>query len=38
MTFPQDVGDVDAMVGYGDGGVLSVAVEEKMQGSVQVTN
>lgn len=36
VTFPPDVGDVAAMVGYGDGGVLSVAVEEKTQGSVQV--
>ena len=37
MTFPDDVGDVAAMVGYGDGGVLSVTVLEKIQGSVQVT-
>lgn len=36
VTFPRDVGDVAAMVGYGDGGVLSVTVEEKTQGSVQV--
>lgn len=37
VTFPPDLGDVAAMVGYGDGGVLSVTVEEKIQGSVQVT-
>lgn len=36
VTFPQDLGDVATLVGYGDGGVLSVAVAEETRGSVQV--
>lgn len=36
VKFPADLGDVATMVGYGNGGVLSVTVEEKVQGSVQV--
>lgn len=38
VKFPADLGDVAAIVGYGNGGVLSVTVEEKIQGSVQVIN
>lgn len=36
VTFPEDLGDVSPMVGYGSNGVSSVTIIQEVQGSVQV--